>query len=292
MPNKLYRLCRHLLAVALSGAWLFLFTVALSATAPSAPFLREAAQANATAVQNLSEFLNAQATRSEEATRFEREVIQHALTVFTWIVGVVGALLVAGAALLGWAMAAWSRASKTDIEMEVKKQLPGHVTEVIEKEIKATRDRIGKLDEEAGQVAKELEEAKGRVAGTEDQLREQGDTITKLYALALGAFPYNYLKSIYDKKTGTDPNQEFILQEGSSFKREINFLIDLGYLENIDLSRICRQLKYSGQACNHRGRGAVYKIPREPPRQAAYERKLAERTLTMLIGRAAPAVPC
>ena len=188
--------------------------------------------------RNFAEFLKAQATRSEEATRFEREVIQHALTVFTWIVGVVGALLVAGAALLGWAMAAWSRASKTDIEMEVKKQLPGHVTEVIGKEIKATRDRIGKLDEEAGQVAKELEEAKGRVAGTEDQLKEQGDTITKLYALALGAFPYNYLKSIYDKKTGTDRNQEFTLQEGSSFKREINFLIDLGYLENIDLSRI------------------------------------------------------
>ena len=189
MPNKLYPLCRHLLAVALSGAWLFLIAVgAIGQGAQAPPSSGEAAPANATAVQTLSEFLKAQAERSEEATRFEREVIQHALTVFTWIVGVVGALLVAGAALLGWAMAAWSRASKTDIEMEVKKQLPGHVTEVIEKEIKATRDRIGKLDEEAGQVAKELEEAKGRVAGTEDQLREQGDTITKLYALALGAF--------------------------------------------------------------------------------------------------------
>src|SRR5688500_318152 len=63
------------------------------------------AQANAAAVQSFADLLKAQAERSEAATKHELDVIRHALTVFTWIIGVVGALLVTGAALLGWAMA-------------------------------------------------------------------------------------------------------------------------------------------------------------------------------------------
>jgi hypothetical protein len=235
MSNRVYR---NSFVIALSGAWLLLFTVgALGQEAPAPPSPSEAAQPNAAVVQSLSEFLKAQAARSEEATKLERDVIQRTLNLFTWIVGVVGGLLVAGAALLGWFIRAWNRANKTDIQLEVKKQLRSDVVEEIGKEIEATRNRIGKLGQDAAQLGKEFEKARDRVAGTEDQLKEQGENITKLFALALGSYPYDYLKSIYDKKTGRDSNREFKLQPGASFKREMNFLIDLGYLENVDLSK-------------------------------------------------------
>ena len=186
-------------------------------------------------MQSFTELLKAQAARSEEATKHERDVIRHALTVFTWIVGVVGALLVTGAALLGWAMAT-SRASKTDIQHEVRTQLQAGVMEAIELELKTARTRVARLGEEAEEVSKQLEEAKSRVSVAEERLNEQKDTITKLVALTLGPYPYDYLKAIYNKKNGLDPDRTFVLQPAPTFKREMNFLIDSGYLANIDLS--------------------------------------------------------
>jgi hypothetical protein len=222
----------------LSGAWLFLFVGgAIGQESPAPQSSSAAAQANATTVQSLTEFLKAQAARSEEATRLERDVIQHALTVFTWIVGVVGTLLVTGAGVLGWLMARWNRASKTDIQQEVKTQLQAGVMETIDSEIKITRTRVARLGEEAEEVSKQLVEARKRVAVAEDRLNEQSDTIRKLVGLTLGYFPYDYLKSIHNKTTGADPDRTFILQPGSSFKRELNFLIDNGYLENVELSK-------------------------------------------------------
>ena len=109
--------------------------------------------------------------------------------------------------------------------------------ETIDSEIKTTHERVARLRKDAEAVSKQLAEAKDRVAVTEGRLNEQKDTITELVGLTLGPYPYNYLKSIYNKKTGQDPDPTFILQPGSSFKRELNFLIDSGYLENVELSR-------------------------------------------------------
>jgi hypothetical protein len=228
---------RHLFAVGLSGAWLFLFTVSAMGEETATPQSSSAAaQANSAALQSFTELLKAEAARSEEATKHERDVIRHALTVFTWIVGVVGALLVTGAALLGWAMAAWNRASKTDIQHEVRTQLQAGVTEAIEMELKTTRTLVARLGDEAEDVSKQLQGAKSRVSVAEERLNEQKNTITKLVALTLGPYPYDYLKAIYNKKNGLDPDRTFVLQPGAAFKREMNFLIDSGYLANIDLS--------------------------------------------------------
>jgi hypothetical protein len=229
---------RRLFAVALGAGWLVGSVAgAVGAEAPAPQSPSEAAQANAAAaVQTFAELLKAEAARSEEATKHERAVIERALTQFTWIVGIVGGILVVGAGLLGWAIKAWSRASKTDIEKEVKKQIHDTVMETIESQLKTTQTRLAGIDREAEAFSKRLDEAKSRVEATEDRLKEQRDTIKDLVALTVGPFPYSYLKSIYDKKTGQDPDQEFILREGASFKREMNFLIDGGYLENVDLS--------------------------------------------------------
>jgi hypothetical protein len=234
----LNRLCPGLFVMALSGAWLFLFVGgAIGQESPAPQSSSAAVQANAATVQSFTEFLKAQAARSEEATRLERDVIRHALTVFTWIVGVVGTLLVVGAGALGWFMAKWSRASKTDIQQEVRTQLQARVMEAIDAEITTTRTRVASLSKEAENFSRQLAEAKDKVAVAEERLNEQRDTITKLVGLTLGPYPYSYLKSIHAKKTGADPNHAFLLQPGNSFKRELNFLIDMGYLENVELSK-------------------------------------------------------
>jgi hypothetical protein len=235
----MFRRQRHrLFAAALGAGWLLGSVAgAAGAEAPAPQSPSETSQASvAAAVQSFTELLKAEAARSEEATKHEREVIERALTQFTWIVGIVGGILLAGAGLLGWAIKAWSRASKADIEKEVKRQIRDTVMETIESQLKATQMRLAGIDREAEAFGKRLDEARNRVGAAEDRLEEQRDTIKDLVALTVGPFPYSYLKSIYDKKTGQDSVQEFILQEGASFKREMNFLIDSGYLENLDLS--------------------------------------------------------
>ena len=47
------------------------------------------------------------------------------------------------------------------------------------------------------------------------------------------------IKPIYDEHMSNDPNQEFLWQsEPASFAREIGFLIDNGYLENVDMDEL------------------------------------------------------
>jgi len=206
------------LILALSLSWLF----AMIATAHS----EQAAPTVATL--DLADFLKAE----ELATKHASDVVEHALTVFTWIVGVVGGLLVAGAALLGWAIQRWSRANRTDIQNEVEKQLQSEAVKAIESEIAATKQRIEKLDREANEFSRQLEEARNRVGSTLDLQQER---INQLIILTMGQFPHAYLKSIHDRKEGFDPKQEFLWHQQPGFKREMGFLIDHGYLENIGL---------------------------------------------------------
>jgi hypothetical protein len=179
------------------------------------------------ATLNLGDFLKAE----EQATQHASDVVEHALTVFTWIVGVVGGLLVAGAALLGWAIRYWSRANKTDIQKEVEKQLQSEAVKAIESEIAATKRRIDKLVQDANEFDKQLAEARS-VLPTLDQ---QQHRLNQLIVLTMGQFPYDYLKAIYDRKEGFDPKREFLWHQQQGFKREMGFLIDHGYLENIGL---------------------------------------------------------
>jgi hypothetical protein len=82
----------------------------------------KAFQAAVAAVHELSGVLQAEASQSTAATRRDSEAIQHVMDLFLWIVAVVSAVLLAGASLLAWALAAWGKASKTDIEKAVKTQ--------------------------------------------------------------------------------------------------------------------------------------------------------------------------
>jgi hypothetical protein len=112
-------------------------------------------------------------------------------------VGVVGGLLVAGAALLGWGIARWSRASKTDIQDEVKTQLHGRVTEAIELESKETQRRITQLSKDADGFIRQLEEAKNRVNSAENTLSELG----LLLPLVLTQAERSHLQNLYDGTT-------------------------------------------------------------------------------------------
>jgi hypothetical protein len=91
----------------------------------------KAFQATVAAVHELSGVLQAEASQSVAAARRDSEAIQHAMDLFLWIVGVVSAILVTGATLLAWALAAWGKASKTDIEKEVQAQTDVRIKDAI-----------------------------------------------------------------------------------------------------------------------------------------------------------------
>jgi hypothetical protein len=180
----------HFFLVAMSLVWLFAASIGAqgeesrTSQSPSVTM-----QADGAVAQNFAEFLKAE----EQATKHASDIIEHALAVFTWIVGVVGGLLVSGAALLGWAIALWSRASKTDIQDEVKKQLQGRVTEAIELESKETQRRITQLSKETDEFTAQLAEAKNRVNLAENTLSKQQDTINKLVIYSLAEIIYREL---------------------------------------------------------------------------------------------------
>jgi hypothetical protein len=146
-------------------------------------------QADGAVAQHFAEFLKAE----EQATKHASDVIEKALAVFTWIVGVVGGLLVSGAGLLGWAIARWSRASKTDIQDEVKEQLQRRVTAAIELESKKTQKRITELSKEADKFTEQLAEAKNRVNLTANTLSKQQETINRLVIYSLAEIIYRDL---------------------------------------------------------------------------------------------------
>ena len=123
---------------------------------------------------NFTDFLKAEAARAQEATRHDSEVIEHALTTFKWIVGVVGALVLAGASAAGWMMAAWNRTT---------------ITGIFQREIKA------QVEARFREVDSEIRRTLTRVVGLTDELSKQQDTIAKLITMTTGVFPYVYLKA-------------------------------------------------------------------------------------------------
>jgi hypothetical protein len=123
--------------------------------------------AGAAALQSFTEFLKAEAARAETATRHESEVIEHALqhqsdaianalAFFEYVVGAAGAILVAGGAFLGWALTAANRATRADIEKEVRAQLQARVADEIEARARSTLQRIETLEKNIGDAEKSL----------------------------------------------------------------------------------------------------------------------------------------
>ena len=111
-------------------------------------------------------------------------------------------------------MAAWNRTTITGIfQDEIKAQVEARFKEV-DSEIRRTLTRV---------------------VGLTDELSKQQDIIAKLVTMTTGVFPYAYLKDIYNKKIKKDPNQEFLFRDENAFKREMGFLIDNGFIENINL---------------------------------------------------------
>jgi hypothetical protein len=57
-------------------------------------------------------------------------------------------------------------------------------------------------------------------------------------ALTPGHFPHIYLKRIYEKKMKRNLNAdlEILSRDQSAFKRELGFLMDIGYIENANLN--------------------------------------------------------
>jgi hypothetical protein len=212
----LHRPWRLFAIAALSGAWLFAVVAGVGAEEGTASQIPNAAaaQAGAAAVQSFAELLKAEAARAEAATKHDSEVIHHALTVFSWFVGVVGAVVVAGATIVGALFVKWNRETIRDIyQNEVRSQLQARFRDV-DAENARTLTRVTDLTE---------------------QLSQQQAIITKLVTMTTGVFPYTYLRDIYMKKSGKEPNQDFIFRDESAFKREMGFLIDNGFIENINL---------------------------------------------------------
>ncbi len=227
------RLSRQLSLAALFGSWLIIVAApAGGEEATTAQPSTAATRAGAAAVQDFTEFLKAEAARAEAATKHESEAIENALkregdavekslTFFELVVGIAGTILVAGAGFLGWVLAAANRANKTDIQQEVSKQLPSKVAEEIETQFKNTLDRIARLENNVGEAERSLD--------------RQRNAITDLVHWTMGTWPYRHLKSIHDKKVTNGTNEEFLFREDNAFKREMGYLIDNGYLENINL---------------------------------------------------------
>ena len=220
------------LLAAICGGWLSFvaFVAAAEEPMPAQP-AGAATQTGAAALQNFTEFLKAEAARAETATKHDSEIIEHALkhqsdaignalVFFEYVVGTAGVILVAGAGLLGWLLKAASRATRTDIEREVRAQLKARVAEEIEARAKSTLDRIVTLER--------------NIVDAEGSLGKQRNTITNLVHWTMGYWPHHHLKAINDMKIrGNSARFEF--QDQNAFKRELGFLIDNGYLENINL---------------------------------------------------------
>jgi hypothetical protein len=224
---------RLFLPVALWGAWPLFAAVIANGEETIAPQPSIAAiQANAGAVQNFTEFLKAEAERAEAVTKHESDVIENALkresdavektlNFFKLVVAAAGAILVAGAGYLAWVLVAANRASKIDIQQEVSRQLPSKVFEEIETRFKSALDRITTLENNVDEAEKSLD--------------KQRNAITNLIIWTMGEWPYNHLKSIYDMKARNSPNEAFKFQSNDAFKRELGYLIDNGYICNINL---------------------------------------------------------
>jgi CheY-like chemotaxis protein len=92
----------------------------------------------AAAVHDYTELLKTEAQGLREAAENDAKRIDHALSIFTWIVSVVSAILVVGAGAVGWTLALASRTNVRDIKREVSEQLRASV----EAEIKSGIDQI------------------------------------------------------------------------------------------------------------------------------------------------------
>jgi hypothetical protein len=213
-----------------SVVWLWAAVAAVKAqeATTSAPS-NTTTQAATFAAQTFADFLKAE----ELATKHTSDVIEQTLTAFEWIIGIVGAILISGAGLFAWALRTGNIADKKQMLEELRTR----VTETIDREIGTTLTRVAQRGKEAEQeLSNQLDQARGKIAAAENALKEHGDIILDLVAFTVGQWPYNHLKAIYDKKTGLLPDKEFKFHEyPSSFKREIGFLIDNGYLQNINL---------------------------------------------------------
>lgn len=93
----------------------------------------------------------------------------------------------------------------------------------IETRARSTLERIGTLEKNIGDA--------------EQSLGKQKDTITNLVHWTLGYWPHHHLKAINDMKARGDHHNKFEFDDQNAFKRELGFLIDNGYLENINLDQ-------------------------------------------------------
>ena len=100
-------------------------------------------------------------------------------------------------------------------------QLTARVAEEIEARAKSTLERIATLESNIGNA--------------EQSLGKQRKAIRDLVHWTMGYWPYNHLRVINDMKIRGNPNDRFEFRSENAFKRELGFLIDNGYLENINL---------------------------------------------------------
>jgi DNA repair exonuclease SbcCD ATPase subunit len=133
-----------------------------------------AVQAAIAAVHELSQVLQTEASQSAVATQRDSEAIRHAMDVFIWIVGAVSAILVAGAGILAWALSAWGKASKADIQKEVRAQTDAKITEAIAADKPRLNDMLqNHLEQTKSDITKVTsEQAKILITEAEEQLRK------------------------------------------------------------------------------------------------------------------------
>jgi Caspase domain len=124
--------------------------------------------------------------------------------------------------------------------------------------------RIPPIEQQVTALTRAVDAAAGQLSSAESRLSEQQSITTQLLSeqqsittqlqniarqveeqqeinrqlitiLSRSSFPYAYLKDIYNMKMKADPDQEFLFQDQRAFKRELGFLIDNGFIENINL---------------------------------------------------------
>lgn len=168
-----------------------LFTIILGARSEESA--RDVAQARTTLEQNFADFLKAE----ELATKHANDVIEHALTIFTWIIGVVGSLLIAGAALLGWAIARWNRISKTDIQNEVRTRLQAGVAQGIESGMNDVQNRVNRAMSQINEVETRANTFEGTLTNQQGMI----DLLQLLAPVVLSEPDRSHLLNLYGSTT-------------------------------------------------------------------------------------------
>jgi len=178
------------LVIVSTAAALLLWVSNSSSRGQEAPAARPVVTATATAqpTQDFVDVLKLEAERSEQATRHEIGMVEQTLTTFTWIVGVVGAIISGVSAALFFlglgSLRDIRRRAEITIQTEIKKLTNEADTKITQEVQKQANEANTKIDTAVNSVRsafeKEIAELRAEFSARSNGFREEIAKMTQV----------------------------------------------------------------------------------------------------------------